>query len=566
MRIVSFLVLLCTITLHAQDGAETCVPEDSSSIPRFSEGIRQLASPDNAGRAPGSGGAELAVNFLIDYLDNLGVQPDGDNGDWRQRFVLPRPVVVNDAATSLTFGKFNPKLGKAVFATEHSNNGELNMRTRFVKHGIEAPKNDNNDYSWRKRRLKRRIAVIDLGYPNAPNPYTPLAEHINVRDRVQRAVDYGAKGVILLNPSLMGPEPDKEYDFIDTIGVPVMFLRNPKMTRKLKRWWGKKVEMSVQQSERIMEGENILGFVDNSAPYTIVLSANYDGLGRGNRASNAPGNTDVHPSADHNASGVLMVLEMLRKLKSDPAFKMFNYQVVFFTGTYPERYGAKHFAQKVINEATREYAFHINFDAVGRMGDGKNLYIEGTGSSVFLNIFHKDLICSGIQAQVTPTNSRAWVHTDLYPAKIPGIRVTTGLHSNSYKPSDDPSRIQVNGMMGIASLMQTFLKYIPSDVVFEFDESFEGVPQRANDHMRANPGIVPDFDYREGGIKVQMTKPESPAFVAGLHAGDIITHIDGFALKDIYHYMDYITFLKPDTRVVFKYTRNGRPGNAIMDL
>ncbi len=566
MRIVFFFTLVCAVTLHAQDGAETCVPADSSSVTRFSEGIRQLASLDKAGRAPGSDGAELTVNFMIDKLDELHVRPDGDDGDWRQRFPLPRPVEVNEAATSLTFGNFNPKLGKALFATEHSNNGEVAMRTRFVKHGIEAPKNDYNDYSWRKRRLKRRIAVIDLSYPEAPNPYTPLAEHIDVRDCVQRAVDYGAKGVILINPSLMGPEPAKEYDLIDTVGVPVMFLRNPKMTKKIKRWWGKKVTLRVQQNERTIEGENIVGFVDNAAPYTVILSANYDGLGRGNRASNAPGSNDIHPGADHNASGVLMVLEMLRKLQSDPAYKVFNYQVVFFTGTYPERYGAKHFAEKIINGAEREYAYHINFDAVGRMGDGQNLYIEGTGSSTFLQLFHKDLMCSGLQAEVTPSNSKGWVHTDLYAAKVPGIRVTTGLHRDSYKPSDDAGRIQVNGMMNIAALMQTYLKYMPDDVHVEFDETFEGVPQRSSDHLRINPGIVPDYDYRDGGLKVQMTKPDSPAFVAGLHAGDIITHIDGYALKDIYHYMDYITFLKPDTRVVFKYTRNGKPGNAIIDL
>ncbi|MCH8545754.1 MAG: M28 family peptidase [Cryomorphaceae bacterium] len=563
-RFFPIVISFFAIGAFAQDGAETCVPLDSSMIFRFSEDIRFLASPDLEGRAPGSNGAELTANYIIEKLDALGIRPYGDYGDWHQRFTMPKPVEVSETS-HLKFGDFNPKLGKAFFATEFSNNETLKMRTRFIGNGIHAPELDHSDYNWRRKRLKKRIAVIDLSYPDAPSPYIPIVEYINVRDRVQKAIEHGAKGVILMNPSLMGPEPAKEYDELDTLGVPVAFLRNPKMTKKLKRWWGKKVSLKIEQSTSSTMGENIIGFIDNSAPYTIILSANYDGLGKGNRASNAPGNKQIHPSADHNASGVLMVLELAKKLANSKDYKQFNYQFVFFTGTYPERYGSKFFAEKTIDSGL-EYAFQINFDAVGRMGDGRQLLIEGTGSSDFLHYFQKDMSCNGIIPTATPTTSKAGAHTDLYQSKIPGIRVTTKLHQDSYKPSDDASRIQINGMMDIASLMLTYLKYLPEGEHVVYDESFEGAPKTDNDHLRIKPGIVVDYSHVGKGIKVQLTKPDMPAFKGGLHAGDIITHIDGYEIQNKYHYMDYITFLKPGSRVVFRYQRDGRPGNAIIDL
>ena len=563
-RFFPIVISLIALGAYAQDGAETCVPVDSSMISRISQDIRFLASPDLEGRAPASNGSELAVNFIIERLDAMGIRPAGDYGDWQQRFTLPKPVDVSESS-HLLFSDFNPKLGKAFFATEYSNNGELKMRTRFIGNGIHAPELDYSDYSWRRKRLKKRIAVIDLSYPDAPSPYIPIIEHIDIKERVQEAIEHGAKGVILMNPSLMGPEPAHEYDALDSLGVPVAFLRNPKMTKKLKRWWGKKVSLKIEQSPASTMGENIIGFIDNSAPYTIILSANYDGMGKGNRASNAPGSTQIHPSADHNASGVLMVLELARKLVNSKDYKQFNYQFVFFTGTYPERYGVQHFAEKII-ESGLEYAFHINFDAVGRMGDGRQLLIEGTGSSDFLIYFQKDMACNNIMPMVTPTNSKAAAHTDLYQSKIPGLRATTNRHQDSYKPTDDASRIQINGMMDIASLMLTYLKYLPEGEHVVYDESFEGAPNTDNDHLRINPGIVVDYSHTGKGIKVQLAKPDMPAFKGGLHTGDIITHIDGYEIKHIYHYMDYFTFLKPGSRIVFRYLRDGRVGNAIIDL
>ncbi|KKX52290.1 hypothetical protein L950_0200890 [Sphingobacterium sp. IITKGP-BTPF85] len=62
----------------------------------------------------------------------------------------------------------------------------------------------------------------------------------------------------------------------------------------------------VKVSDSIRKADNIIAFLDNGAPLTIVIGAHYDHLGTGHQGSSKDslGVGKIHNGADDNASGV----------------------------------------------------------------------------------------------------------------------------------------------------------------------------------------------------------------------------------------------------------------------
>ena len=62
-------------------------------------------------------------------------------------------------------------------------------------------------------------------------------------------------------------------------------------------------------------GRNVVGFIDNGKPFTIVLGAHYDHLGYGSEGSLYRGEPAIHNGADDNASGTAALIQLARILK-----------------------------------------------------------------------------------------------------------------------------------------------------------------------------------------------------------------------------------------------------------
>ena len=69
------------------------------------------------------------------------------------------------------------------------------------------------------------------------------------------------------------------------------------------------------------KGSNVIGYIDNGQPYTIVIGAHYDHLGDDGRGNSLDPNPKgkIHHGADDNASGTAGVLELARYFSSKPA-------------------------------------------------------------------------------------------------------------------------------------------------------------------------------------------------------------------------------------------------------
>ena len=73
----------------------------------------------------------------------------------------------------------------------------------------------------------------------------------------------------------------------------------------------------ANQNEGAIKAHNVIGFIDNSAEKTVVISAHYDHLGYGGAGSKYKGPSQIHNGADDNASGTAALLELAHLIKNN---------------------------------------------------------------------------------------------------------------------------------------------------------------------------------------------------------------------------------------------------------
>ena len=76
--------------------------------------------------------------------------------------------------------------------------------------------------------------------------------------------------------------------------------------------------------------------------------------------------------------------------------------------------------------------------------------------------------------------------------------------------------------------------------------------------MKVTLGIMPDYMYNEGGLRVDGVKEDRPAQKAGLQVGDIIMELGKFKIAEIQSYMEALNGISPGEKVIVKFRRNNQ--------
>ena len=153
------------------------LPEPGFNLKGYSNDLQTLASDEFEGRAPGSRGERLTVNYLVDQLADAGLQPGfGDS------YLQPVPMVelTNQERSSITVDQGGEhyelsypdemiigsrRLGTAFHGVEDS---EL----VFVGYGVVAPEYDWNDYAGLD--VDGKTVVILVNDPGFADPDSGL--------------------------------------------------------------------------------------------------------------------------------------------------------------------------------------------------------------------------------------------------------------------------------------------------------------------------------------------------------------------------------------------------------
>ena len=204
--------------------------------------------------------------------------------------------------------------------------------------------------------------------------------------------------------------------------------------------------------DSIRQAQNIIGFLDNGASYTIVVGAHYDHLGFGNFGGTREPNHigQIHNGADDNASGVAGLLELVRYYSSNKLKEKFNILFIAFSGEELGLLGSKYWTEHPTLPLEKIH-WMLNMDMIGRYNPDNGLAIIGYGtSSKFPSIFEN--VTSSIKFNKSKDGNGGSDQTSFYKKNIPVLFFHTGGHDDYHKATDDADKIDYEALKAILEL------------------------------------------------------------------------------------------------------------------
>src|SRR5262245_60700188 len=136
--------------------------------------MKVLASDEFEGRAPGSKGEELSVNYITDQFKKIGLRPGNPDGTYMQEVPLagiksePRmSFVIGDKTTDLKFPNDFVASSARLQPDIEIDKSDL----VFVGYGVVAPEYGWDDY--KDVDVKGKTLLMLIGDPSIPDPKDP---------------------------------------------------------------------------------------------------------------------------------------------------------------------------------------------------------------------------------------------------------------------------------------------------------------------------------------------------------------------------------------------------------
>lgn len=212
---------------------------------------------------------------------------------------------------------------------------------------------------------------------------------------------------------------------------------------------------------------DIIAYIDNKAPYTIIIGAHYDHVGY-EIYDSTKGQYLIYNGADDNASGTVGLLELTRHL-SNKFLTNYNYIIGFWGSEEIGLYGSAYFCQKILPHINvAPIILYVNYDMIGSLGYKKNiLTIYGTATANDLKNMVPDYYDS-VKINKLPMAFPFSDHTYFYANKIPYLYFTTGLPKTYHTIKDEINLINFNGILFTIKLTEHIISQLnPQELQFK---------------------------------------------------------------------------------------------------
>lgn len=308
--------------------------------------------------------------------------------------------------------------------------------------------------------------------------------------------------------------------------------------------------MNVAFNERNRSGHNVVGYIDNGAPSTILVGAHYDHLGWGEDANAADTGKIIRNGADDNASGTALLIELARMLASSKT-KSNNYLFAAFSGEEIGTLGSKYWIEKPT--ITTPVNYMINLDMVGRYDAAKKLSIGGYGTSPIWSQIVNTNTDKTLEIKLDSTAGSVGDHLSFYRKEVPVLFFHTGNHSDFHKATDDADKINYDGELRIAKYINRLIEAADGKGKIVYAKAPEPISVLAK--TTVSLGIIADNSFNNGGLKINGVSSKKIAEKLGLLPGDILTQLGTHSINDMNSYILALSNYKAGDTTTLKIKR-----------
>lgn len=564
--------------------------------------VRALASEEMGGRLTGTEGERKAAAYLVRELTRLGAAPlPGAEG-----FRLPFEFAAGsrDTGSSLELVTRQDRRRFAgedrVRALSFSSNARVTAPVVFAGYGLVVPESLGVAYdSYAGLDVEGRIVAVLRYFPeDVPTQRrVTLARYAGLRYKALAARERGARALLVLTGP-RSPHAGKTVPMtFDTAvagsgiaavsagGDVAEALFAGAASGSLEQIQarldagdphaagfeldGLELTIDARLARERREGINVVGRLPGREPASsalVMIGAHYDHLGHGSHGSSLAREDErgsIHPGADDNASGVAAVLAIAEALARQPARS--NVVVAFWSGEELGLLGSSAFVQRGLL-AQRKVAAYLNFDMVGRLGDGA-LAVQGAGSSdAWPELVRRASAPLGLELAIQPDPFLPTDSSTFNSGRVPALNLFTGAHADYHRPSDTADRIDYPGLARVSRFGERLVRSLadlPEPPRFAAVERAPG-SQPGLGVLRAYTGTVPDYTAEAEGLALMGVADGGPAAAAGLRAGDVIVEFAGQKIANIYDYTYALEAAKIGEPAQVVFLRDGERREATL--
>jgi Iap family predicted aminopeptidase len=198
------------------------------------------------------------------------------------------------------------------------------------------------------------------------------------------------------------------------------------------------------------QSQNVIGFINHHKDSTLFITAHYDHLGMGEYMSLSQ-SREVHNGADDNASGVAIMLQLAEDLAD--SIQEYNLLFVSYSGHELGLFGSRFFSKHLCSKY-KTIAVALNMDMVGRMDSQSKCYFESKNLNV------DALVSKGVNVKwILSVRERLQILDSkwLLDIGVPSITISTGIHLDYHKFTDDIEYMNWDGMERIHQDLKQWL-------------------------------------------------------------------------------------------------------------
>lgn len=507
------------------------------TIKKIKQVVHYLASDRLEGRRTGTEGERMAYEYIKKQFRRAGLTTVLENKSYVQSFEV--------------------KEGRTISAETKVNLLGRNLETN-VDFFPFAFSGSCTNLSFGAVWKDDRIALTDLKDAfdqNKTNPHFDSKEYII--EISKKAIEEKKSIVIVYNSS-----ENKDSLYFDSkdktapLNIPVVYFTK-KTIDEIKNMSNIKAvtcNLSINISEKISTGHNVVGYINNGAAYTVVVGAHYDHLGYGQDHNSLYTGTApmIHNGADDNASGTAAMIAMAKQLQKK-SYSAFNYLFVAFSGEELGLFGSKYFTEHTPVDI-KKINYMVNMDMVGRLNDStRGITIGGYGTSPawgkLIDVHDRSFTIKIDSAGSGPSD-----HTSFYRKELPVLFFFTGTHSDYHKPSDDAEKINYKGAGDIVQFILSVIKATTQQEKLVFTKTREAA-NSGKSSFKVTMGIMPDYTFSGMGVLVDGISEGRPAQKAGIRVGDIVLQVGEYPVQDVQGYMQVLSKFNKGNETIVKIKR-----------